>query len=390
MIDAQERVRARFKKTYYVNYGLIFIVLFLLVFGLIMLLSTSSYEANLKFGNAWYYFKRQMISTAAGLLVMLVVSFWPNYKIYKKVTILAYGGACAAPFLVKTPLAYSANGATRWIKLFGISIQPAEISKMLMIIFLAGFVSQLGKQVSTRRGFSITLIMSLVPAFLIYSLTRNLSSALIVICIAIAMLFVSCPDYKRFILLGGGAACVAALAIYYAVSSSASSADGLNFRFRRILAWIHPEQFASSTSHQTIQALYAIGSGGLFGKGLGESMQKLGFLPEAQNDMIFSIICEELGLFGAIAIMIMFMLLVWRLKLVADSATDMFGALLVIGVLAHVSIQVILNIAVVTNSIPNTGITLPFISYGGSAVVMQLVEIGIALNVSRISSAEYA
>ncbi|SHH54109.1 cell division protein FtsW [Butyrivibrio fibrisolvens DSM 3071] len=386
MTDAQERVRARFKKTYYVNYGLIFIVLFLLVFGLIMLLSTSSYEANLKYGNAWYFFNRQAGSTAFGLAVMLFISFWPNYKIYKRFTIVAYAGACAAPFLVKTSLAYSANGATRWVRIFGVSVQPAEVSKLLMIIFLAGFVSQLGKQVSTRRGFWITLGMSVVPAFLVYSLTRNLSSALIIVCIAVAMLFVSCPDYRRFIVLGAGTAGIAALAISYAVSSST---DSMNFRFMRILAWLHPEQYASGKGHQTIQALYAIGSGGLFGKGLGESMQKLGFLPEAQNDMIFSIICEELGLFGAIAIMIMFMLLIWRLKLVADSTTDMFGALLVIGVLAHVSIQVILNIAVVTNTIPNTGITLPFISFGGSAVVMQLVEIGIALNVSRISSAEY-
>lgn len=386
MMDAQERVRARFKKTYYVNYGLIFIVLFLLVFGLIMLLSTSSYEANLKYGNAWFFFNRQAGSTAFGLLVMLFISFWPNYKIYKRFTIVAYAGACAAPFLVKTSLAYSANGATRWVRIFGVSVQPAEVSKLLMIIFLAGFVSQLGKQVASHRGFWITLGMSLIPAFLVYSLTRNLSSALIIVCIAVAMLFVSCPDYRRFIVLGAGASGIAALAISYAVSSST---DSMNFRFMRILAWLHPEQYASGRGHQTIQALYAIGSGGLFGKGLGESMQKLGFLPEAQNDMIFSIICEELGLFGAIAIMLMFMLLIWRLKLVADSAIDMFGALLVIGVLAHVSIQVILNIAVVTNTIPNTGITLPFISYGGSAVVMQLVEIGIALNVSRISSAEY-
>ena len=388
MMDAQERVKARFKKTYYVNYGLIFIVLFLLVFGLIMLLSTSSYEANLKYGSAWYFFNRQAGSTALGLIVMLIVSFWPNYKIYKRFSIIAYAGACAMPFLVKTSLAYSANGATRWIKIFGISVQPAEVSKLFMIIFLAGFISQLGKQVSTRRGFLITLGMAIVPAFLVYSLTRNLSSALIIICIAMAMLFVSCPDYKRFILIGLSAAGIAALAVFYAVSYSSSS-DALNFRFKRILAWLHPEQYSSGRSLQTVQSLYAIGSGGLFGKGLGESMQKLGFIPEAQNDMIFSIICEELGLFGAIAIMIMFMLLVWRLKLVADSAEDMFGALLVIGVLAHVSIQVILNIAVVTNTIPNTGITLPFISYGGSAVVIQLVEIGIALNVSRISSAEY-
>ena len=144
-----------------------------------------------------------------------------------------------------------------------------------------------------------------------------------------------------------------------------------------------PESYAANKGFQTLQALYAIGSGDIFGKGLGESIQKLGYLPEAQNDMIFSIICEELGLFGAIAIILLFVLLIWRFMVIANNAQDMFGALLVVGVMAHISIQVILNIAVVTNTIPNTGITLPFISYGGSSIVFLLAEMGLVLSVSR-------
>jgi len=161
------------------------------------------------------------------------------------------------------------------------------------------------------------------------------------------------------------------------------SLAGLGFRSARILAWLNPENYSSGTGFQTLQSLYAIGSGGIFGKGLGQSMQKLGFLPEMQNDMIFAIICEELGLFGGICIIMMFILLIWRLMIIASNASDLFGALLVVGVLGHVAIQVILNIAVVTNTIPNTGISLPFISYGGSSIMFLLIEMGLALSVGR-------
>ena len=164
---------------------------------------------------------------------------------------------------------------------------------------------------------------------------------------------------------------------------SAASVDSLDFRGARILAWLDPEAYADGKGFQTLQALYAIGSGGILGKGLGESMQKLGFLPEAQNDMIFSIICEELGLFGAIAVILMFLLLIWRFMVIANNAPYLCGALLVEGVLGHLAIQVILNIAVVTNTIPNTGISLPFISYGGSAVLFLLIEIGMVLSVAK-------
>ncbi|MEG1291986.1 MAG: FtsW/RodA/SpoVE family cell cycle protein, partial [Lachnospiraceae bacterium] len=178
------------------------------------------------------------------------------------------------------------------------------------------------------------------------------------------------PKYLQFILMGGA---VVAFGVTFIMMES--------YRAERIMVWLNPE--GNVKGYQTLQGLYAIGSGGLFGKGLGASMQKLGFVPEAQNDMIFSIICEELGLFGAVSVIFLFIILIWRLMIIANNAQDLYGALLVTGVLAHVSIQVILNIAVVTNTIPNTGISLPFISYGGTSVLFLLMEIGLALSVSK-------
>ncbi len=208
-----------------------------------------------------------------------------------------------------------------------------------------------------------------------------MSSAIIVFGIAALMLFVASPEYKKFIILGAGG--LAAIAVLVFFISKTASSGSMGFRSERILAWMNPEAYANGKGFQTLQALYAIGSGGILGKGLGQSMQKLGFLPEAQNDMIFSIICEELGLFGAIAVILMFLLLIWRFMVIANNASDLFGALLVVGVMGHIAIQVILNIAVVTNTIPNTGISLPFISYGGSAVLFLLIEIGLVLSVAK-------
>jgi len=198
--------------------------------------------------------------------------------------------------------------------------------------------------------------------------------------IAVVMTFVAYPGYKIFSMLA--ALGVSAVVVFYSwLTTNIHGASG-NFRFNRLLVWLDPEKYASGTGFQTVQALYAIGSGGLFGKGLGKSLQKLGFIPEAQNDMIFSVVCEELGLFGALCIIIIFALMLWRFVYIATNAPDLFGSLITMGVFAHIAIQVILNIAVVTNLIPNTGISLPFISYGGTSVAFLLVEMGIVLNVS--------
>lgn len=155
------------------------------------------------------------------------------------------------------------------------------------------------------------------------------------------------------------------------------------YQLSRIFVWLEPEKYPSTGGYQVLQGLYAIGSGGLVGRGLGESIQKMGFVPEAQNDMIFSIICEELGLFGAVSVILIFLFMIYRFMLIADNAPDLFGALLVVGVMGHIAIQVILNIAVVTNTIPNTGITLPFISYGGTSVLFLMMEMGMVLSVSN-------
>lgn len=218
-----------------------------------------------------------------------------------------------------------------------------------------------------------TLVKVMLPVLPVVGLVgaSNLSTAIIILGIAAALVFVASPKYAQF--LGMGAAAAGFMGIFLALES---------YRLERLAIWRNPEKYEKG--YQTLQGLYAIGSGGLFGKGLGKSVQKLGFLPEAQNDMIFSIICEELGLVGASLIILLFLILIWRFFVIATHAKDLTGALIATGAMAHMMIQVILNIAVVTNSIPNTGITLPFISYGGTSVVFLLLEMGLVLSVSNL------
>ncbi len=367
---------------YYFDYSLVFIVLFLLGFGLIMVYSASAYEASVseKLGyDAAYYFKKQAMAAALGLAAMVVVSKIP-YHFWEKFAIPAYIVSAVLIILVLTPLGYEANGARRWLRL-GISIQPAEIAKLAMILFLSSFIYSMGNAIRTRKGFLVVLCVPLPICALVWFITENMSSAIIIFGIALLMLFVASPDYKKFFLIA--VIGVVAVVLFVFAFKQLEGSELLGVRGARVLAWMDPEAYASGKGFQTLQALYAIGSGGIFGKGLGQSMQKLGFLPEIQNDMIFALVCEELGLFGGIAIVLMFLLLIWRFMVIANNASDLFGALLVVGVLGHIAIQVILNIAVVTNTIPNTGISLPFISYGGSSVMFLLIEIGLVLSVAR-------
>ena len=373
------RKRGGQQETFF-DYTLLFIVLFLLGFGLVMLYSTSSYEASMEMGDSAYYLKKQVASTVLGLIVMMMIANIP-YHFWERFAFLGYVVSVVLILLVLTPLGIEANGARRWINVFGISLQPAEVAKLAMILFLASLVCKMRRSIRTPKGFMIMLAAPLPICAEVYLVTKNLSSAIIIFGIAVLMVFVSSPDYKKFILIGLAGIAVCALAVYLIVN--AADSDSLSFRGGRILAWLDPEAYADGKGFQTLQALYAIGSGGIWGKGLGQSMQKLGFLPEAQNDMIFSIICEELGLFGATAVMLLFLLLIWRFMVIANNASDLFGAMLVVGVMGHIAIQVILNIAVVTNTIPNTGISLPFISYGGSSVLFLLAEMGLVLSVGR-------
>ena len=379
-----KRVETRRRKKqaeYFFDYTLLFIVLFLLGFGLIMVYSTSSYEASmsasLNYDEA-YYLKHQAAATALGLVAMMVVSRIP-YHFWEIFALPGYLVSAVLIALVMTPLGITANGATRWLNL-GVSVQPAEIAKLCMILFLASFICKMGKGIRSFRGFLLVLMVPVPICIMVWQITDNMSSAIIIFGIAFLMLFVASPEYKRFLLMGAAGIAGAALLVFVIVQMDSSD---LSFRGNRILAWLNPEDYATGTGFQTLQSLYAIGSGGIFGKGLGQSIQKLGFLPEAQNDMIFSIICEELGLFGGIAVILLFVLLCWRFMVIANNDPDLFGALLGGGGRGDIGIQGILKIAGVTNTIPNTGISLPFISYGGSSVMFLLIEIGLVLSVAR-------
>ncbi len=365
------------------DYVLLTVVLFLVGFGLLMIYSVSSYDAGMDHGDSAFFLKNQAQNTVVGFVALFIMIKFP-YKTLQRFDVLAIVVSAILIVLVKSPIGITRNGASRWINVGITTFQPAEVAKIGVIIYLSSIIQRLeslGKNViRTPKGLAIVLVPPVFLAVLVYELTNNLSSAVIILGIAVAMLFVAVPDYKWFFASGA-----AVLAAVVAIVSYVSNADtsGSTFRLARIAAWLNPEAYSTDQAFQTLQALYAIGSGGIWGKGLGQSMQKRGFLPEAQNDMIFSIICEELGLFGALAIILLFVVLIWSCMIIANKAVDRFGALLVVGVMAHYAIQVILNIAVVTNTIPNTGITLPFISYGGTSTLFLLTEIGIVLNVSK-------
>ena len=261
----------------------------------------------------------------------------------------------------------SYNGSKRWLALGPLSFQPAEFAKAAVILFLSFRISNRKKKTDSL-WFMLRTMAALLPIVGLVG-TNNLSTAIIILGIGVILIFVAHPRYLPF--LGIGAAGIGFVAIFLSMES---------YRLERLAIWRDPEKYEKG--FQTIQGLYAIGSGGIFGKGFGNSLQKLGFVPEAQNDMIFSIVCEETGILGAFLVLFLFGLLIWRLCMLALNCRDLKGTLLCAGIMAHMSIQVVLNVAVVTNTIPNTGITLPFVSYGGTSVVFLLGEMGLALSVS--------
>ena len=365
MARRQEKEKKQ-KPIRYFDYSLLFLIIFLLCFGLVMLYSTSSYYGSTRFGDTAYYLKKQLFATSLGIIAMIIVSRIP-YRFWMRVSGLAYlmaFGLCTAVIFIGT----EAKGPARWIYIGPLSFQPSEFAKLAVIIFLATIIYKTSKQVGDFK--TLVKVMAIVLPVVGVVAYNNLSTAIIILGIAVCMLFVASPKYSHFLIVGGVVLAVGV--IFIALAS---------YRAERIQIWLHPEEYEKG--YQTLQGLYAIGSGGLFGKGLGESMQKLGFIPEAQNDMIFSVICEELGLFGAICLILLYLLIIWRFMVIANNAADLYGALLVVGIMAHISIQVVLNIAVVTNTIPNTGISLPFVSYGGTSILFLLSEMGLALSVSR-------
>lgn len=349
------------------DYTLLLIVVLLVVIGLVILYSTSAYNGQVNFHDSFYYLKKQAFATVLGIVLMLFVAGM-DYHIWQRLAVFGYLAAVALSVAVML-FGREINGSKRWLALGPFSFQPSEFAKVALILFLADLVTKNVKTIGKmwtlcRIMFWILPIVGLVGA-------SNLSTAIIILGIGVILIFVASPKYAQFALMGIAGACF--MGIFLALES---------YRLERLAIWRNPEKYEKG--YQTLQGLYAIGSGGVFGVGIGNSVQKLGFVPEAQNDMIFSIICEELGLAGAGIIVFLFLLLIWRFFLIASGSRDLFGALIATGAMAHMMIQVILNIAVVTNTIPNTGITLPFISYGGTSVMFLLIEMGLVLSVSQV------
>ena len=361
------------------DYSLLFTIAFLIMFGLLMIYSASSYKAQLDYnGNAAYFMTRQGVIALGGFAFMILISRL-DYRWYAKF----YKLAIAVSWFMMIAVSFvgrRVNGKRRWLGVGPLSFQPTELVKITIIVSVAALLVKLGRDVDRPAGIA-RIAMVVLPLAAIVA-ANNLSSGIIIVGIGFVMLFVASRKKLWYFLVMAAGGLVIAFAPQ--IGNGLRAIHLLKpYQLSRINVWKNPEAFASEGGYQVLQGLYAIGSGGLFGKGLGESIQKLGFVPEAQNDMIFSIICEELGLFGAVSLILVFMFMIYRFMVIASNAPDLFGCLLVVGVMAHIAIQVILNIAVVTNTIPNTGITLPFISYGGTSIVFLEAEMGMVLSVSN-------
>ena len=364
----------------YFDYDLLMILVFLMCFGLVMLYSTSAYSANADFGNDMFYFSKQAIISAVSFAFMLFVSKL-DYHVYGAFSWQIYYISLFLMLLVKTPLGVEAYGSRRWIQLPGkMTLQTSEIAKIAVILLIPYEICRLGPKIQSQKGIERVCAVGAVAAGGVMVLTDNLSTAIIVAGITGILIFVAHPKIKPFLQLIAAGAVVVVVGLSY-LSANISSSE--NFRLRRIITWLDPENHADEGGFQVMQGLYAIGSGGFFGKGLGNSTQKLGVIPEVQNDMILTIVCEELGVFGVIVVLVLFGLLLYRLMFIAKNAPDLYGSLVASGIFAHISLQVILNIAVVTNMMPTTGVTLPFISYGGTSILFLMTEMGIALGISR-------
>lgn len=385
--------------------NLIVITMFLIIFGLIMVYSASYYKCSITkaFGyDSMYLLKNQALMSVVGLIAMLAVSNI-NYHFWKKEWVVKFAVALSILLTLVLltrvfgeghPLNFSttANGATRWVKFGPISFQVAEPVKIAVIVATSWLIDKYGAmeikwKKFTLRHWMVTAII-LAPgvglAGFLGIISSNMSSALIIAIIGVVMYFAWHPKSAIFYLAALAGAALIGVFIYVVSQQGAVDAEE-GFRLTRIRAWLDPYSYESDESFQSLQALYAIGSGGLFGKGLGNSIQKLGKIPEPYNDFIFSIVCEELGVMGASLLLLMFIYLLYRIYSIAQKAEDLFGRMLATGVFSHIALQVVMNIAVVTGAMPNTGVTLPLISYGGTATIFLLVELGMVLNVQKWS-----
>lgn len=351
------------------------LVVLLVCLGSIMVFSASYASANYKFGDSLYFIRSQLLWALIGSIGMFVVSQL-DYRLFQKITVPAFLATfvllCLVPFIGRV-----VNGAKRWIIIGPVSVQPTEIMKLALVMLLALYISANKEKMHTFRYGILFPYCIIGSVCFVTAIERHMSGTIILLLIGTLVVFIGGAPVKWLggFTLGG----VSVIGFLILVSDYAKE---------RVQFWLHPENDPSDSGYQLIQSLLAIGSGGLLGVGLGNSRQKFLYLPESQNDFIFAIVCEEFGLIGAAAVILLFAMLVWRGVIIAMKAPDTYTSLLVLGIIGKVALQCIMNIAVVTGSMPVTGVSLPFFSYGGSSLVMLMAEMGMILAISRYSYQE--
>ena len=368
-----------------VDFTLVITVLLLLSIGLVMVLSASSPTALQETGdNSYTYFVKQLFFAVLGLIGMYFASK-VDYRIYQRFYKQAWWLSFAL-LLAVLLIGSDAKGAKRWIDLGFTTFQPSEIVKFLMIVFYAGILVKNRNELGKFWKGLVKHVLFLVPIIVLLLLEPHLSTSMVIIITCCIMIIVAgCKFWQAFLagIVGGGAIGSAATILFF-VSEAFQSR--FQYAVTRITTFLDPWKDATGDGWQVIQSLYAIGSGGLFGAGLGDSKQKYLYLPEPHNDFIFSVLAEELGFAGCLLVFALFAIFIWRGILIAIKAPDMFGSLVAVGITALVGVQAIINIAVVTSSMPATGMQLPFFSYGGTALCILLCEVGVLLSISRASA----
>ena len=364
------------------DYPLFTIVMILLAFGMIMMFSASYATAYNSTGDSLYYVKRQLIFAVGGIIAMLLLSSLDYHIFQNKVILRIIVLVSAGLMLLVKLMGTTQGGAERWLQIGEITFQPSEILKFAVIIYFAYLTEKkFSKITDFKKGF-LPFAVALAISCGLLIMQPHLSGTIIVFAIGFSMMYVAGVNKKHLLLMLLGLTALVVIGVLLL------QAMGYDYFTARIQSWQNPESDTQKNTFQTYQSLVAIGSGGMFGLGFGNSRQKYGYLPASRNDFVFSIICEELGFVGAMLVIILFLIFVFRGFYISSHARDKFGSMVAFGITLQIGLQALLNIAVVTNSIPNTGISLPFFSYGGTALMMQLAEMGILLSISRKAELE--
>ena len=363
------------------DFGMLITIIILLCAGIVMVASASSYYALSNYNNSNYFLVRQLFFGIIGFIFMIIISNI-DYKRYKKWGYLFYIICLVLLVLVLTPLGQTRNGAKRWLGFGALVFQPSEIMKIGLVIGMSTYLSLNYKKLTSFKGYIIPILMLLLVVIVMF-MQKHLSGTIVMFVAACSIIFVSGIKVKARYIIAGIIAAAAMLAVFIFMPSGDSTESSGSFRLDRIVSFLNPEEDIKGGNWQAAQSLYAIGSGGMFGRGLGQSRQKYLWLPDAQNDFIFSVLGEELGLVGTVTVLALFSFFIYRGYRIAITARDMYGSLLATGITSAFALQILVNIAVVTCTVPVTGMPLPFFSYGGTALFINLCAMGILLNISR-------